>query len=91
MAEGPSQATLLVELATDVDLSRPPGRRRTPIESGGHREIWPLRTKPSRPGGRRYYQFVRGAPGSQALPGALAVLEGSLSKGRCTTSASASP
>ena len=76
--KGPSQATLLVELATDVELfSTPRQEAYVAIESGGHREIWPLRTKPFKTWlARRYYVRYEKAPGSQALQDALAVLEG---------------
>jgi hypothetical protein len=74
----PSQATLLVELAIDVELfSTPRQEAYVAIESGGHRETWPLRTKPFKIWlARRYYGRHEKAPGSQALQDALAVLEG---------------
>lgn len=76
--KGPSQATLLVELAADVELfSTPRQEGYVAIESGGHREIWPLRTKPFKTWlARRFYVRYEKAPGSQALQDALAVLEG---------------
>jgi hypothetical protein len=76
--KGPSQATLLVELAVDVELfSTSRQEAYVALESGGHREIWPLRTKPFKTWlARRYYHSHEAAPGSQALQDALAVLEG---------------
>lgn len=76
--KGPSQATLLVEFAADLELFTTPRKEAyVALESGGHREIWPLRTKPFKTWlARRYYQEHQAAPGSQALQDALAVLEG---------------
>lgn len=65
-------------LAGEIELfSTPRQEAYVALESGGHRETWPLRTKPFKTWlARRYYHTHHGAPGSQALQDALAVLEG---------------
>jgi hypothetical protein len=76
--KAPSQATALVELAQDVEFFCTPKQEAyAALESGGHREIWSLRTKPFKTWlARRYFHEYGGAPGAQALQDALAVLEG---------------
>jgi hypothetical protein len=58
--KSPSQATLLVELAIDLELfSTPRQEAYVAIENGGHREIWPLRTKPFKTWLARLLRAVR--------------------------------
>jgi hypothetical protein len=77
-SKGPSQATVLVGLAADVELFATTRQDAyVTLQNGGHRETWPLRTKPFKIWlARRYYELNQAAPGSQALQDALAVLEG---------------
>jgi hypothetical protein len=73
-----SQATTLVELAAGANLfASPEGDAYGVIEIEGHREVWPLRTRPFRTWLARSYHRVEGAaPSAQALQDALGVLEG---------------
>jgi len=71
-----SQATLLVQLAGDLELFHTPeGDAYAAIPVNGHREVWPLRVKQVRHLlTRRYYEEYGKAPGTQGLQDALGVL-----------------
>ncbi len=73
-----SQATLLVEMAADVELFHTPaGEAYATIGVHDHRETWPLKTKGFRRWlARRFYESEGKTPNSQAVQAALAVLEG---------------
>lgn len=72
----PSQATLLVHLATDLTLFHDPaGEPYAVLPADGHRETWPLHAKAVRRFlTRRFYEGYEKAPGAQAMQNALAVL-----------------
>lgn len=74
----PSQATLLVALAGDVDLFHTPaGETYTTFAVGDHRETCSLRAKQFRHWlARRFYEQHGVTPNAQALSDALGVLEG---------------
>lgn len=78
MSKGPSQATILVELASGADLFHTPeGEAFATITIDGHRETWPLRTKPVRRWlARQHFEHAEAAPGAQAIQDAIGVLEG---------------
>jgi len=71
-----SQATLLVQLAGDLELFHTPeGEAYAAIPVNGHREVWPLRVKQVRHLlTRRFYEEHDKAPGTQGLQDALGVL-----------------
>jgi len=71
-----SQATLLVQLAADLELfNTPEGEAYAAIPVNGHREVWPLRVKQVRHLlTRRFYEEHSKAPGAQGLQDALGVL-----------------
>jgi len=71
-----SQATLLVQLAGDLELfNTPEGEAYAAIPVNGHREVWPLRVKQVRHLlTRRFYEEHGKAPGAQGLQDALGVL-----------------
>jgi hypothetical protein len=76
-----SQATLIVQLATDTDglelFHTASGDPYVLIPQGTHRECWPVRSTAFRRWLQRlYYEQAGGAPGGQALADALGVLEG---------------
>ncbi len=74
----PSQAELLIMLARDATLFHDPETDTAfaSIPAGGHRENWPIRTKGFRRWLlQRYWEEKQKAPGAQALPDALGVLE----------------
>lgn len=75
---GMSQATKLVALADDAELwHTPAGDAYITIDTGGHREHWPLKSKASRQWlARRFYADFDSAPNASALQDALGVLEG---------------
>jgi len=77
-AKRPSQATQLVELVTDIDLFHTPaGESYATLEVGGHLETWRVRIAQfKRYLSRRFYQDNESTPGSQALQGAINLLEG---------------
>ena len=72
------QATLLVDLASDVELfhtSDMSAYATIPVE--GHREHWSLKSSHFRRFlARRFYEQMRAAPNTQAINDALGVLEG---------------
>jgi hypothetical protein len=78
LGRGHSQATLLVDLASDVELFHTSDRSAyatIPVE--GHREHWSLKSKHfHRFLARRFYEQMRAAPHKQAIDDALGVLEG---------------
>ena len=73
---GPSQATRLLMLSTDVELFHTPeGRAYGTIGVGGHYETWPVCSTHFRQWlARRFYESEKGAPNAQALHDALAVI-----------------
>ena len=79
-AEGQSQATRLVTLATDAGVElfhTPDGEAYASILVEGHTETWPLKVKGFRRWlARLFYEEYDKTPGSQALQDALGVLEG---------------
>jgi hypothetical protein len=74
----PSQSTLLVALAEDVEFFHgPDGEAYGTVQVGEHRENLRLRFKVFRRWlVRRYYQRFRTSPGAQAVQDAIGVLEG---------------
>jgi hypothetical protein len=81
VTKGPSQATLLVELALETDgfetFHTPAGDAYLMLPSGTHRECWPVKSTAVRRWlSRLYFVRARVAPGGQALSDALSVLEG---------------
>jgi len=77
--ERKSQATLLVELTTGVELWHTAGQATAyaTLPVADHREHWPIRSLTFRRWlGRRFFQQYGKAPGSQALQDALTVIEG---------------
>ncbi len=73
-----SQATIMVDLASDVELwHSPDGEAWATLSADNHIENWQLKTKSFRRWlARRFYQKIGGAAGGQAVQDALAVLEG---------------
>ena len=76
--ERKSQATMLVELASDCDLFHTPaGDGYATFRVDEHRETWPVRNRGfKRWLSRRFYLKHETAPGSQALNDALNVIDG---------------
>ena len=74
---GPSQADILIELASAAALFHSPdGTGFADIEINGHRETWPIRAKGFRRWlARRFFEATEGAPSSEALQSALNVIE----------------
>jgi hypothetical protein len=79
-ADGQSQATRLVALATNASVKlfhTPEGDAYATIDVDGHQETWPLKVKGFRRWlARRFYEEEDKAPGAQAVQDALGVLEG---------------
>ena len=74
---GPTQADVLIELATAAEFFHAPdGIGYADVEVSGHRETWPIRSKGFRRWlTRRYFEETTGAPSSEALQSALNVIE----------------
>jgi hypothetical protein len=74
---GPTQATLLIELAQDAVLFHTPdGTGFADIDVNGHRETWVIRSKGfKRWLTRSFFKKFEGAPNSDALQSALNVIE----------------
>ncbi len=74
---GATQATVLMDLAGDVELFHTPdGEAWAVVQVNHHRETWPLKHRNFRRFlARRFYEEEGKAPGSQALQDALNVLE----------------
>jgi hypothetical protein len=73
----PSQATVLVKLAADVELfATPDGVPFGTVPVGDHHEHWPVRSRTFRRWlARRFYLETGSSPNAQALTDALGVLE----------------
>ncbi|MBL8666333.1 MAG: hypothetical protein JNM48_02590 [Rhodospirillales bacterium] len=73
----PTQADILVELASDADLFHAPdGTAFADVDINGHRETWPVRAKGFRRWlARCFFEKIQGAPSSEALQSALNVIE----------------
>jgi hypothetical protein len=73
----PKQADILIGLAADAELFHTAdGTGYADLESKGHRETWPIRSKAFRRWlARRFYEETGGAAGSEALQSALNVIE----------------
>jgi hypothetical protein len=73
-----TQATILVELASDAELWRTPdGTAYASIEIGDHREHWPIRSKGFRQWlARRYFGVGESTPNTSAINDATNVIEG---------------
>ena len=74
---GPTQADILIELATAAEFFHAPdGTGYADVDINGHRETWPIRSKGFRRWlTRRYFEETTGAPSSEALQSALNVIE----------------
>ncbi len=74
---GPTQADILIEIASAADLFHSADVIAfADIQVGGHRETWPVRTKGFRRWlSRQYFEETGGAPNSEALQSALNVVE----------------
>jgi hypothetical protein len=75
---GPSHADLVVSLSSEAYLFRTPsGDTFARVPVGGHREAWPLRSAAFKQwlAGRFWDKYAK-VPGSEALAGALNVIEG---------------
>jgi hypothetical protein len=75
----PKQADLLIKLAEAGDLyhtADSTGFADVRVGEDGHRETWPIRSKGFRRWlVRRFYEATRGAPNSEAMKSALALIE----------------
>jgi hypothetical protein len=73
----PKQADILIKLAQAAQLFHAPDAAGyADIEINGHRETWPIRSKSfKRWLTRRYLEETKGAPNSEAMQSALAVVE----------------
>lgn len=71
-----SQATILVELASDANLFHTPdGEEYASVEVKGHLETWPLKSNGFREWlTRRFYEVTKKSPSSQGVQDALGVL-----------------
>jgi hypothetical protein len=74
---GPTQADILIELATAAEFFHTPdGTGFADVNINGHRETWPIRSKGFRRWlARRFFEATAGAPSSEALQSALNVIE----------------
>jgi hypothetical protein len=74
---GPTQADILIDLASAADLFHSAdGTAFADIDVGGHRETWVVRTKGFRRWlARQFFEKTGGAPSSEALESALNVIE----------------
>lgn len=74
---GATQAQLLIELAGTASLFHAPDKTGfADVVVSGHRETWPIRGRGfSQWLGRGFYERTGGAPGSEALQGALNVIQ----------------
>ena len=74
---GPTQADILIDLASAVELFHSAdGTAFADLTMNDHRETWPVRTKGFRRWlARQFYERTGGAPGSEALQSALSVIE----------------
>lgn len=74
---GPTQADILVDLATSAELFHTPDETGyADLDVNGHRETWPVRSKGFRLWlTRRYYEATGGVPNSEALKSALGAVE----------------
>jgi hypothetical protein len=73
----PTQADILIELATTAELFHAPdGTGFADLHVNRHRETWPIRAKGFRRWlARRFFEATQGAPSSEALQSALNVIE----------------
>jgi hypothetical protein len=69
----PTQADILIELATTAELFHAPdGTGFADLDINGHRETWPIRAKGFRRWlARRFFGATQGAPSSEALQSRL--------------------
>jgi hypothetical protein len=74
---GPTQADILIELASSAELFHTPDTTGfADLEINGHRETWRIRAKGfHRWLARRFFEATQGAPSSEALQSALNVIE----------------
>ena len=74
---GPTQADILIELASCAELFHTPNSTGyADLDINGHRETWPIRAKGFRRWlARRFFETTQGAPSSEALQSALNVIE----------------
>jgi hypothetical protein len=74
---GPTQADILIELASCAELFHTPNSTGyADLGISGHRETWPIRAKGFRRWlARRFFETTQGAPSSEALQSALNVIE----------------
>ena len=74
---GPTQADILIELASRAELFHTPdGTGFADLDINGHRETWPIRARGFRRWlARLFYETIQGAPSSEALQSALNVIE----------------
>ena len=72
-----SQADILIELAGSAELFHTPdGKAFADLGINGHRETWPIRSKPFRRWlARGFFKMTGGAPNSDALQSALNIVE----------------
>jgi hypothetical protein len=73
----PKQADLLIKFAEAGDLYHTPqGTGFADVFVNGHRETWPIRSRPFRRWlAGRYYEATRGAPNAEAMQSGLAIIE----------------
>jgi hypothetical protein len=74
---GPTQADRLVQIAQEAELFHAPdGTAYADYKINGHRETWPIRSSGFKEWlTRRYYEATGGAPNTEALQAARAVLQ----------------
>jgi hypothetical protein len=74
---GPTQADRLVQIAQEAELFHAPdGRAYADFKINGHRETWPILSSGFKEWlTRRYYEATGGAPNTEALQAARAVLQ----------------
>lgn len=76
-ARGPSQATVLVQLAADAELFHDDDQAFATMNNKGHLETWPVRSKTFRRWlARLYFESEGRAPAAHGLQDAMTVLEG---------------
>ena len=73
----PKQANVLINLADSLELFHAPDKTGfADLDTNGHRETWPIRSKGFRRWlVRRFFEETQGAPNSEALQAALNVIE----------------
>jgi len=82
---GPTQAEILIDIASTAELFHTPdGTGFADLDINGHRETWPIRGRGFRRWlAQRFFEEMQGAPSTEALQSALNVIDAKAVRGLC--------